>query len=64
MNSIEQIFLEAVLADIVYVDGLESSMTGSTLAGKIKYRIPEPMATVIGERFKVAAVKSEPASDY
>ena len=64
MNTIEQAFFDGVLADIVYVDGFTSGMTAKDLADVIKFRVSEPLATAIGERFEVVAVKSDPASEY
>lgn len=64
MNTIEKAFWEAVLADIVYVNGLTPNMTGKNLADAITFRVSSPLAQLIGERFEVVAVKSDPTSDY
>jgi hypothetical protein len=64
MTTIEQAFWEAVLADIVYVDGFTIGMTNFDLAKLIEYRVPKPLANEIGDRFEVLAVKDDPASEY
>ncbi|MBU1567847.1 MAG: hypothetical protein KJ630_19750 [Proteobacteria bacterium] len=64
MTTIEQVFLEAVLADISYVDGLTKGMTNDVLAGKIENRISEPLAEAISTRFEVLAVKDDSSSSY
>ena len=64
MNTIEQTFFEAALADIAYVDGFVAGMTPAELLEKIQYRVPEPLARLISDRFEVLAVESDPSSDY
>jgi hypothetical protein len=64
MNEIEQAFFEAVLADIVYVDDLDPDMEVGEFAAAIKFRVSEPLAKLISERFEVLAVESDPDSDY
>lgn len=64
METIEQVYLEAVLAVLAYVDNLTPDMTGQILADKIEDRITEPLATTIGARFEVLAVKDDPSSSY
>ena len=71
MNTINQTFLDAVLADIVYVDGL---IVGMGQAGNdtqvnnfknlIARRITGPLAEEIANRFEVISVKSDPASEF
>jgi hypothetical protein len=43
MTTIEQAFFDAVLADIVYVDGLSAGLTGKGLKDAIKNRIYPPV---------------------
>lgn len=71
MNSINQAFLDAVLADIVYVEGLTVGMGQSgndtqinNFRNLIARRLTAPLAQEIATRFEVLAVKSDPASDY
>lgn len=64
MRAIEQVFFEAVLADIAYVDGLASGLTDDLLAIKIQDRISKPLAQTIGTRFEVLAVGSGSLSGY
>lgn len=62
--TIQQDFIEAVLADIVYVDGFVPGMTGDGLRDLIAPRFTLPLAEQIKDRFEVLAVKSDPSSDY
>ena len=64
MNTIEQAFFEAILADIVYVDGFHVPMSAKQLSDLIGDRITEPLAEFISDRFEVLAVESDPSSDY
>ncbi len=64
MTTIEQALFDAVLADIVYVDGLTPGLTGLNLEDVIKSRIYNPLAEMIGARFEVLAVKNDLSSGY
>ncbi|HEX8011978.1 MAG TPA: calcium-binding protein, partial [Casimicrobiaceae bacterium] len=64
MTSIDQAFFDAVLADIVYVDGITPGMSGNVLRDKIRFRVPLPLAQEIGDRLQVLAVRDDPASEF
>jgi len=64
MNSIDQSFLEAVLADIAYVDGFTVGMTGDPLRQRIEFRVSLPLAQEIADRIQVLAVHPGPTTDY
>lgn len=71
MTTIDQAFIDAVLADIVYVNGLSAGMgqagndtQTNNFRNLIARRITDPLAQEIAARFEVLAVKSDPASEY
>ena len=64
MSKINNGFLDAVLADITYVDGFVPGVSGKELAGAIEYRVSKPLAAFIGDRFSVLAAYDGPLTDY
>ena len=64
MTSIDQAFIDAAIADIVYVEGLTRGQSGNILTDLIKFRIPITAAQAIGERFIVLDVHEDLASSF
>src|SRR6186713_2413831 len=64
MTSIDQAFIDAAIADIVYVDDLTRGLSGNTLRDTVKFRIPITAAQAIGDRFIVLDVHDDPASSF
>ena len=64
MKRVAQSLLDAVLADIVYVDGFDPSATGNRLASLVQGRVTKPMADVLGDRFEVLAASPNSSSGY
>lgn len=63
MNTeIHNAFLNAVLADSSYVDGLLSGMTGPFLESKLQPRFPEKLARYVGETFRVLSQWTDPGN--
>ena len=64
MKSIESGFLDATLADVVYVDRLSPGLTGEALAEAVKFRVSAPLAVQLGKQFEVLASYDGPLTDY
>lgn len=58
-NDITTAFLNAVLSDASYVDGLTRGMTEDALATELRKRLTEPLAIYIANRFEVVTQYTE-----
>ena len=59
MTTIEQTWIDSLLADVSYVDGLFPGLIGDSIAAKITSRMTEPLAKTIGARFEVLSLENE-----
>ena len=64
MTTIEQAFIECVLADLAYVDTLRTGMDLGQRQTQFARRITQPLAEQFADRFEILSVKSDPVSDY
>ncbi|MFT3779392.1 MAG: putative Ig domain-containing protein [Ottowia sp.] len=64
MTTIEQSFIECLLADLAYVGTLQKGLSAKDRADEFARRITRPLAEQFAARFEILAVKSDPVSDY
>ena len=64
MTTIEQAWIDCLLADVAYVDRLLPGMTGTSLADRIEARMTQPVAEFIGAKFEVVSVENDRPSDF
>jgi Ca2+-binding RTX toxin-like protein len=61
-TAIHSAFINAILADACYVDGLVTNDSGDGLARKLAPRLTQSLANYVGENFKVASQYTDPGS--
>ena len=64
MATIEQAFIECVLADLAYVGTLQKGMSQKGRADEFARRITQPLAEKFAARFEILTTHSDAASDY
>jgi hypothetical protein len=55
MPSIEQTYINALLADATYANDLRDGDSGADLEGRLSSSMTQPLAKFIGENFEVAS---------
>ncbi|MBC7603224.1 MAG: hypothetical protein H7255_11285, partial [Ramlibacter sp.] len=64
MTIINDAFLNALLSDAAYVDGLVQGRTGADLADDLGPRMTPTLAEYIGKNFSVVTQIASPASSF
>jgi len=59
MTTINDTYINALLADAAYVDDLLTGMTGAQLTSRLADRLTQPLAKYVGDNFTVVTQESK-----